>query len=341
MPDIEYINPPWHLVPEPPYSVGQIRMGSFALQADEDRLRKLCDRVLNLGDVGGVAASGQPVEYRVFTSTVLLTAMTIGHLSSAAVEDSQRGWATENEVDLWIPLLARHRDENGQMVEHLVWHTPVLWVDSDIAFAAGRETYGYPKRPARITVPDSFRPGSGTHPGKPGIWKVESNVFPRFDSTTRMVNREVLRIEPSAGDATPGAQGYFPLLEWIGSWLSWDMIKGVISDPAILRSVAFDALTLRGRAVFLRQIRDPGQPRVAAYQAIIEAGLRLDSFFGGGILDGTYDIHLANFDSDPWRDALGLTEHPAGSGVVARGVRGAWADYCLTLETGYVVHRRA
>ena len=115
------------------------RLYCFFVKGDRDRVQALCDRVLQ-------APTGGALRYKVpQLAPVVLSFGSIGGLRSLDPTHSGRGSAFEPEAAIWIPTIAQHRDGDDYIDGHVAVFMPYIWVDDPIAFAAGREVYGFAK----------------------------------------------------------------------------------------------------------------------------------------------------------------------------------------------------
>ena len=76
---------------------------------------------------------------------MILSFGTIAGLRSLHPDHAGRGSASEPEAAIWVPTIAQRYDGRRYVDEHLAIFMPYLWVDDPIAFASGREVYGFAK----------------------------------------------------------------------------------------------------------------------------------------------------------------------------------------------------
>jgi hypothetical protein len=82
---------------------------------------------------------------------VMLTFGTIAGLRSLHPDHAGRGSASEPEAAIWVPTIAQRYESGRYVDEHLAIFMPYLWVDDPIAFASGREVYGFAKTQGWMT----------------------------------------------------------------------------------------------------------------------------------------------------------------------------------------------
>ena len=102
-------------------------------------MQRLCDRVLK-DPTGGALRYVVPR-----LAPVILTFGTIAGLRSLHPSHCDRGSASEPEAAIWVPTIAQRYEAGRYVDEHLAIFMPYLWVDDPIAFASGREVYGFAK----------------------------------------------------------------------------------------------------------------------------------------------------------------------------------------------------
>ena len=76
---------------------------------------------------------------------VILSFGTIAGLRSLHPDHAGRGSASEPEAAIWVPTIAQRYEDGSYVDEHMAIFMPYLWVDDPIAFASGREVYGFAK----------------------------------------------------------------------------------------------------------------------------------------------------------------------------------------------------
>ena len=83
--------------------------------------------------------------------------------------------------------------------------------------------------------------------------------------------------------------------------------------------------------VFLKQFRDAKNTRKACYQRLIEAPLKVETFFEGGIFLKPYTLNIASLASHPLAQNLGL------KGAEQRSTLGMWMQVDFVLGNGVEV----
>jgi uncharacterized protein with NAD-binding domain and iron-sulfur cluster len=297
------------------------RLYCFMVSADRARLQQLCDRVLK-EPTGGARRYLVPR-----LAPVILSFGTIAGLRSLHPDHADRGSASEPEAAVWIPTIAQ-REQAGQYVdEHLAIFMPYLWVDDPIAFASGREVYGFAKTQGWMRRLDDPRGDDGRPPDPPESLALDVYGVHEYGrgaelGRTRLitVSRRPARRGGEAGGSDQTAEGE-DLGSLVGHFVS-QVDPGSAShlpEPA-RRSVRVRVDAARARAatlaelaseqvvrhVFLKQIRDAERGELAALQQVVEARSNVVGSLRWRRLRGSYDVSINELDSHPLGEELGL-----------------------------------
>ncbi|MEA2210587.1 MAG: hypothetical protein QOF83_535 [Solirubrobacteraceae bacterium] len=326
------------------------RLYCFLVRTDRARVQQLCDRVFK-------EPTGGALRYRVpRLSPAILTFGTIAGLRSLHPDHADRGSASEPEAAIWVPTIAQRYEAGRYVDQHLAIFMPYLWVDDPIAFASGREVYGFAKTQGWMHRLSDPRGQLDSRPPDPP----ESLVLDVHGATEYGVGSELgrqrlitIRRRPTRR-GTAADDGPQPLAE--GGDLS-SLAAHLLSelepsaDPKLLaptrRSLGAVRRPIRTagargsslaellseqvvRHVFLKQIRDAEHGELAAFQQVVEAR---SSVSPGSLrwrrLRGSYDLSVARLASHPLEDELGLAS--------AQSVRLAFAaEFGFRMEPGLV-----
>jgi hypothetical protein len=300
----------------------------FVVRTDRARVQRLCDRVLK-------EPTGGALRYVVpRMAPVILTFGTIAGLRSLHPSHSDRGSASEPEAAIWIPTIAQRFVEGGYVDEHLSIFMPYLWVDDPIAFASGREVYGYAKTQGwmkRLDDPRRSENGSPPDPPESLVLDVYGTAEYRPGSElgrTRLITlrRRGVRRGGGGEDAQDMARDGTDLRSLVGHLIG-ELDPQSAPDVAypVRRSLGSGQLPGRFvrartsalskllseqvvRQVFLKQVRDAEHGELAALQQVVEAR---SSVVPGTLrwrrLRGTYELSIEQLASHPLEDELGLT----------------------------------
>jgi uncharacterized protein with NAD-binding domain and iron-sulfur cluster len=308
------------------------RLYCFLVKTDRARVQSLCDRVFK-------EPTGGALRYRVpRLLPVVLTFGTIAGLRSLHPAHAGRGSASEPEAAIWVPTIAQRFEAGRYVDDHLAIFMPYIWVDDPIAFASGREVYGFAKTqgwmrhlgdPRALADRETVR--GAPDPPDELVLDVHGAAEYRAGAEVGRQRLVTIRRRPHARGGAPIGQSPDPPAE--GSELS-SLVVDLLSelDPgseweglAPTRRSVGGAQRARGlarhhpgvlgellsaqvvRLVFLKQIRDAARGDLAALQQVVEAR---SSVTPGSLhwrrLPGHYDLSVESLASHPLEDELGL-----------------------------------
>lgn len=288
---------------------------AFALEADDDKLEALCQKVF-------AEPTGGKIDIRPLGHHVLLSLGRIKRLVSNLSPFDTMGWSPEAQVDIWIPAarVSRHGDELH--AEEFLMFVPYIWIDNTISLPSGREMYGYPKAFGWALLPEE-----GADETTFGL-----DVFGmNYDRDEKPERRALIRIE--RGNHLPEKAGIeFSRLLDIGRYLR-ELVEDEHGEPVkeewrLIGQLWEDARAHRLRQVFLKQIRAIEDGRKAALQQVTEATYRLLEMKGQA-LDYEYTCTVERLDSHPLGEELGLATQTTGMGFRS--------ESAFMLETGRVL----
>jgi uncharacterized protein with NAD-binding domain and iron-sulfur cluster len=327
------------------------RLYCFVLRTDRHRVQQLCDRVF-AQPTGGARRYVVPR-----LAPVILTVGTIAGLRSLHPGHANRASASEPEAAIWVPTIAQHHDGRRYVEEHLAIFMPYLWVDDPIAFASGREVYGFAK--AQGWMPRLGDPRGGEDarlPEPPETLAVDVHGVLDYSPSTEMGRRRLITIcrrglrRGSLADVQPDAPTEGDTLASLVGHVLVEL-GGSPEEPAPLSAGAMRSPTQAARArtttlaelmaeqivrlAFLKQIRDAEHGGLAVVQQVVEAR---SSVLPGSLrwrrLRGSYELSVERLASHPLEAELGLAGHQA--------VRLAFAaEFGFRMEAGVVQWPRA
>jgi uncharacterized protein with NAD-binding domain and iron-sulfur cluster len=307
------------------------RLYCFFVDTDHARVQHLCDRVLK-------QPTGGALRYRVPRLTpVILTFGTIAGLRSLHEDHAGRGSASEPEAAIWVPTIGQRLVDGRYVDDHLAIFMPYIWVDDPIAFASGREVYGFAKTQGWMRplgdprAPDPRHAGSGSPPSPPEELALDVYGASEYGAAAELGRQRLITIRRSAGPRRGGGSGETPspdaegesMITLVEHFLSeFDPGAEVdIAPPRRSMGLASRLASTRARAatlaelvtdqvtrlVFLKQVRDASQGEFAALQQIVEAR---SSVTPGSLqwrrLRGTYELSVRSLASHPLAEELGL-----------------------------------
>lgn len=301
----------------PPFLAEQARIYGFLLPADRRVLAELCERHFDSPSEGRVRC--EPL-----FGCVLLTFTRIARLHAEEQPYSEVGWASETEATFWILAPRMH----GFLPVRWTFFAPYIFVDLPWAISQGREIYGFPKEAGSFAQPDAARwhdqPADGPHADR---FTLDAFGTEQFGADAEFKMQRLLEVERVS--AAEPARHFWPRYEDASAGL-----HRFAKQQSMLRS-AFAGLPLLwppvGHTILLKQLPAAADGRIAAHQAIIEAGIELRKFRGGGLLHGRYQLHLRDLASHPIRRDLGI--EPESEALAAY-----WMDLDFALQPGVRLH---
>jgi uncharacterized protein with NAD-binding domain and iron-sulfur cluster len=338
------------------------RLYCFFLATDRDRVQSLCDRVLK-------HPTGGALRYRVPSlAPVVLTFGVIAGLRSLHPAHSGRASASEPEAAIWIPTIGQRYDAGRYVDDHLAVFMPYIWVDDPVAFASGREVYGFAKTQGWIRdVGDPRGRGradaserSGP-PDPPAELALDVHGAADFSRDAVLGRNRLITVRRASRtrdggkqgqgmpgpDASEGSAAGDDLASLLRSCLSSLDPGGPERIPYPTQRSAIDRRRIAAarshlavlaelaaeqalRHVFLKQVRDAGDGERAALQQVVEARSRVTP---GSLrwrrLRDTYEISISQLASHPLQDELGLAPEQKISLAFA-------AEFGFRMETGVV-----
>lgn len=269
-----------------PYLQKDARLAAFFFNADGESLTALCDRTLNVSE-------SFTYKYVPLTSSVMLVFADM-LVSSRDERDQQVGLIPETEVSFWVLTVAMQKTESGLVPHHLAWFLPYLLVDEGNAIATGREVFGFNKLTAQFQKPDQIQ--------KPGF-TADVLGFKQFGADLVAQRERLLALSASSSADVTKAND----LDSIKNTMSAELFKNMRSNlEGGLLEFAARFINDHIPLVFLKQFRDAQNTHKACYQRLIEAPLKVETFFEGGIFLNSYTLNIASLASHPLAQNLGL-----------------------------------
>ena len=291
-----------------PYLQKDARLAAFLFQADTEQLTTLCDRTLNVSEAF-------QYKYVPMTSSVMVVFADM-LISSRDERDSQVGLIPETEASFWVLTVAMQKTQGGYVPHHLAWFLPFLLVDESNAIATGREVFGFNKLAAQFQKPEQIQKPEFT---------ADVLGFKQFGVDTIAQRERLLGLSAaSASDASRPSD-----LESIKDGMATELFRNMRTNLGG-GLVEFAARFLNDHVplVFLKQFRDAQDTRKACYQRLIEAPLKIETFFEGGLFSEPYTLSIASLASHPLAQSLGLPQANQNSTI------GAWMHVDFILENG-------
>jgi uncharacterized protein with NAD-binding domain and iron-sulfur cluster len=331
-----------------PLECERARLYCFLLSTDRARVQQLCDRVLK-------EPSGGALRYVVpRVAPVILTFGTIAGLRSLHPDHAGRGSASEPEAAIWVPTIAQRFQDGRYIDEHFAIFMPYLWVDDPIAFASGREVYGFAKTQGWMPRLGDPRGGPQGRPPDPpeslmldvyGAAEYGPGSELRRQRLLTITRRPTRRGDPIGSGPGVAAEGddlaslvvHFiseldPAVNVEPTRRSLDAVRAPLRAARARGAALADLLSGQVvRHVFLKQIRDAERGELAALQQVVEA--RSSVLPGSSLrwrrLRGSFELSINQLASHPLADDLGLASEHTVSRAFA-------AEFGFRMEPGVV-----
>ncbi len=305
-----YIYRPAQMMQHPPFMQKNSKMYGFFVKGDEKKLQVMLDRDLNK------VARGQ-YNFQPLSDYMMLTFTNIPKDYSTYPEDQAKGWGPEIDVSIWVPVGNIVSKNGKQYLDEVFWYTPYIWVDSPITVSVGRDVYGYPKNLGQLTMPDHSSPDS---------FRARVNGLKEYSPDSEVEWFDLLSIK----NLRPGST---PIVKWEdfteaakGIWEVASSLNLLRPDLHVVKEVIADLLHPQIPQIFLKQMPN-GTGENAVYQALCSSPAKINTFHGGGLLEGEFQIKIEDVASFPLAEDLGLQ---IGSQTAAFGF---WINMDFTLET--------
>ncbi len=279
----------------PPFQQQDSMMYGFFVKGDIDKLQAMCDQQLN------AVAQGK-YHFKPLTNYVMVTFTSIGKDYSTAPEDIGKGWGSEIDTSIWVPVGQYIKKDGEEVLDRIHWITPYIWVDQPMTVLNGREIFGYPKYMADFKMPKS--------PKDADFFSIDVNAFQTYSEDEEAAFHRLFDIkrEPPAENLLEELEDDF------GDFI--DFAKGIFKgvrelddvihpDSNLIEQILGGLLSPRLPQLFLKQFPD-GDGKDAVYQALTTSPAIINGFHGAGILPGEYELTLQEYASEPIAEDLGL-----------------------------------
>jgi hypothetical protein len=312
-----------------PLMCDRARLYCFLLRTDRARVQRLCDRVFK-------QPTGGALRYIVLRSApVILSFGTVAGLRSLHPAHSDRGSASEPEAAIWVPTIAQRYEAGRYVDEHLAIFMPYLWVDDPIAFASGREVYGFAKTQGWMhRLGDPRGPAGSRPPDPPESLVLDVYGVSDYGPASEMGRQRLITIRrrgarrggpaPEADEELVEGGDLRSLVAHFGSQLdpSFDIdvlqsarrhrgpLHGKLGGAVGARVATLAELLSQQvvRHVFLKQFRDAEHGELAVLQQVVEArsSVSPQASLRWRRLRGAYELSVNRLASHPLADELGL-----------------------------------
>ena len=297
-----------------PLSCSDTTLYGFFVEADDERLLRLCCKLFEEPSRGKVA-------YYPLGRHLMLTFGVSQEIVSLPPPFDEMGTVTEEQVALWLPV-ARVQRSGGSLVASFAMFAPYMWLDNPISVCSGREMYGFAKGMGWLRLPDGGEADS-----------LSLDVFGmNFGRGEQPSRRRLLGLERRAAGAAVGPRPIVrltDLVDYVGRILADRSDSGLfLPGLGVVDEFAHDLGRGRFNEIFLKQFRSIENGSQAAVQQIVEAPMTVTRLRGEPLL-ADYELTVAPLDSHPLSEELGLK-----SQAVALAYQ---IDLDFTVGTGKVV----
>jgi hypothetical protein len=247
--------------------------------------------------------------------------MTFVHMEKviAGEEFANRGFSSETELAIWVPTLAQKNVLGEWIIDPLApkFFTPYLFIDNPVGLSGGREIYGYAKQFGQLQV--AAQPS-----------EIDSMTVDVFTLKTYSPESKAGMFRLMTLDKIDDGVANYPEKPWehLGDVFEAAQARLNPKLPGIKLPRGLFSMSIP--QVFLKQFRDIVHPDNACYQAVVEANARVDSFNGGWLLPGRYQLTVVDLAGVPLADDLGL------SGT-QESVFSYWLNINMTLDNGKII----
>jgi len=278
----------------------------FAIDADVAAMQALADKLIN-------PAGGGQVVYKAALPMAMVSFMDIASCSSAV---DVVGWLPGRECAFWVILIETH--PGNPALDRVVFWAPYIFINYTIGLVVGRQTWGWPKVFAEITVPSD-------NPAAP-VFDCVTTYFPTLSQTTQGVTGSLFKVTGlSAGGDLKAA--------WRTGEQAFEALAGTLLGG--LAETLVDDLGAGPRvpSVALKQFRQPGAAQTACYQAICDSPIEITAFRDGGPLPDGLTLEITSCQSHPIvADFLGRAPNPGVTSVPV--LFGAWSSMDFVALSG-------
>jgi hypothetical protein len=226
------------------------------------------------------------------------------------------GWLPGRETALWVPLVETYVNDPTRV--RVVFWAPYIFINYAIGLIIGRQTWGWPKVLADITV-------ATDNPAAP-LFDCTTTYFPTLSQTTQGVTESLFRITglPAGGQRAGAWRTGIEAFEAIAAGLLGGIARGLVDGLGLLPQVP---------SVALKQFRQPGAAETACYRAICDSPIEITAFRDAGPQPDGLTLEITTCQSHQIvTDFLGRAPDPNVTSLPI--VFGAWTDIDFQALTG-------
>jgi hypothetical protein len=279
-----------------PFHFPNVEAWVFLFEIPMGAVKRYCDSHLNLGSSRDRKFTYRPLAIYPYATLMVLrypTMISGDHATGNGVPFAQRGYMTQNEVFISVPLV-RHGTTMANFLLDVAVESamPFIVVDNATSAISGREILGFQKVKAEINL------GTGPYPSGLSA-DVKMLGWPSLNPDSMQQLLPFMSI--STGPQVPGV-GNSPEVTsaWtlLGTTSARKAMEGLAAASDGLDMIACGLMPSALQMVALKQFRDAKNPRKAIYQAITGAKPRY------------YNVHNIQYYNE---NDVKITFHDGGS----------------------------
>jgi hypothetical protein len=258
----------------PPYHFPNVRAHGFLIDIPMDAVQTYCDTYFNLGDAKERGFVYRPVAMWPYALLMVIEyPMMInsnrGQLGYAEIPFADRGYASQNEVFLAVPVLRHGAGVANFLLDAAVeWALPFIVVDNTTSAFSGREILGLEKLWGEIDLgAGSYPRGFSVRVSIPGWTSLNSQVMQQMLPIIAVTTGTPL---PSVGRASDVTSPWTTLQSPF-ALKAFEFVAGAFDGLCTLSSGLIPSPM---NLVALKQFRDARDPHRAIYQALVGARSR-------------------------------------------------------------------
>jgi hypothetical protein len=278
---------PERLTAFPPFVQSGCVLHNFCVDGDQALIQAALDATFKTPSNGAVS-------YTAIGSKLFLSVAEIARITSLDPGDSRRGWMQEIDVTVWVMACV-----TGTL--DLRWIPLWLFVDSAPAMATGREVYGFPKQIGRFDFSPQDDPARR--------FSTQAFAIATYTPESHAAWAPIIEFEPIVAGPPPPGGTVLKDLEALAAHAVARLREGVTGIESGLLNAVSGAMAGGGGVLgFLKQFPDAQDPRLACYQAIVEADCKVIGAPNVTLTPQPYRANIHSYASHPLAAQLGIAE---------------------------------
>ncbi|MFI4951038.1 MAG: hypothetical protein ACHP7A_08385, partial [Caulobacterales bacterium] len=303
----------WTALPPPPSVCKGAQVYSWGFKADHAALQRFLDRSFN-------KVAGRR-RFRPLLDMAFLAVVQCQALAPGTPPFSLEGTMAETDFGFWILVGAYDWPGNIDLPSSVAWLPAYLFVDNAFTSASGREIWGFPKYVSQLSMPSA--------PRSSGPFDASAVVIKTFAPSATASLQQLLSMQGSNIRFTGLTGGSLEILKLV-SKVAHPSLLAALDQTHMANPFLPGVGGLPAPTVFLKQFHAGDSTGSACYQQTLKGALILDHLYGAGLLTGTWQLQLGQFDSLPFIRDLGLGTPVNGSLTLETDI-GLWAEVDFTL----------